>query len=58
MTRAEAERAFGRVVESSQRRDGNLAVTTLVFDIGDQRLAAPTSSKTCWSNTRSHRNRF
>ena len=40
MTRAEAERAFGRVVESSQRRDGNLAVTTLVFDIGDQRLAA------------------
>ena len=40
MTRAEAERAFGRVVESSQRRDGGLAVTTLVFDIGDQRLAA------------------
>ena len=40
MTRAEAERAFGRVVESSQRRDGALAVTTLVFDIGDQRLAA------------------
>jgi len=40
MTRAEAERAFGRVVESSQRRDGNLAVTTLVFDLGDQRLAA------------------
>ena len=40
MTRAEAERAFGRVVESSERRDGGLAVTTLVFDIGDQRLAA------------------
>jgi hypothetical protein len=40
MTRAEAERAFGRVVESSERRDGGLAVTTLVFDVGDQRLAA------------------
>jgi hypothetical protein len=40
MTRAEAERAFGRVVESSERRDGNLTVTTLVFDVGDQRLAA------------------
>jgi hypothetical protein len=40
MTRAEAERAFGRVVESSERRDGGLAVTTLVFDLGDQRLAA------------------
>jgi len=40
MTRAEAERAFGRFVESSERRDGGLAVTTLVFDIGDQRLAA------------------
>jgi hypothetical protein len=40
MTRGEAERAFGRAVESSQRRDGGLAVTTLVFDIGDQRLAA------------------
>lgn len=40
MTRADAERAFGRVVDSSQRRDGGLAVTTLVFDIGDQRLTA------------------
>jgi len=40
MTRAEAEQAFGRFVESSERRDGGLAVTTLVFDIGDQRLAA------------------
>jgi hypothetical protein len=40
MTRAEAERAFGRAVESSERRDGVLAVTTLVFDVGDQRLAA------------------
>ena len=40
MTRAEAEQAFGRAVESSQRRDGDLAVTTLVFDVGDQRVAA------------------
>ena len=40
MTRAEAERAFGRLVESSERRDGGLAVTSLVFDIGDQRLTA------------------
>ena len=40
MTRAEAEQAFGRAVESSQRRDGDLAVTTLVFDVGEQRVAA------------------
>jgi hypothetical protein len=40
MTRAEAERVFGRVIESSERRDGGLAVTTLVFDAGDQRVAA------------------
>ena len=40
MTRAEALRAFGKPVESSDRRDGGLAVTTLVFDVGDQRVAA------------------
>jgi hypothetical protein len=40
MTRVEAERAFGRPIESSQRRDGDFAVTTLVFDAGDQRVAA------------------
>jgi hypothetical protein len=40
MTRSEAERVFGRAIESSQRRDGGLAVTTLVFDVGDQRVAA------------------
>ena len=40
MTRSDAERAFGRAIESSQRRDGGLAVTTLVFDVGDQRVAA------------------
>jgi hypothetical protein len=40
MTRAEAERAFGQPIESSPRRDGGLAVTTLVFDVGDQRISA------------------
>jgi hypothetical protein len=40
MSRAEAEQAFGRAVESSPRRDGDLAVTTLVFDVGDQRVSA------------------
>lgn len=40
MSRAEAERAFGRPIELSQRRDAGLAVTTLVFDVGDQRVAA------------------
>jgi hypothetical protein len=39
MSRAEAERAFGRPVESSQRRDGDLVVTTLIFYSGDQRIA-------------------
>ena len=40
MTRAEAEREFGRPVESSERRDGGLAITTLVFDVADQRVSA------------------
>jgi hypothetical protein len=40
MTRGEAERAFGRPVEISARRDGGLAVTTLVFAAGDQRISA------------------
>jgi hypothetical protein len=40
MTRAEAERAFGTPVESSQRRDGGLSMTMLVFDVGEQRIAA------------------
>ena len=40
MSRAEAELAFGRPIESSQRRDAGLAVTTLVFDLGEQRVAA------------------
>ena len=40
MTRADAERAFGPPIESSPRRDGELALVTLVFDVGDQRLSA------------------
>jgi hypothetical protein len=40
MTRMEAERVFGGALESSERRDAGLAVTTLVFDVGDQRVAA------------------
>ena len=39
MSRAEAERVFGRPFESSQRRDGGLTVTTLIFYSGDQRIA-------------------
>jgi len=40
MTRADAERAFGRPTETSSKRDGGLAVTTLVFSVGDQRITA------------------
>lgn len=40
MTRAEAERLFGRPVQSSERREGGLSITTLVFAIGEQRIAA------------------
>jgi hypothetical protein len=40
MTRAEAERAFGRPAETSERKDGGLAVTTLVFLVSDQRISA------------------
>ena len=40
MSRAEAERLFGRPVETSKKGDGDLAVTTLVFDAGDQRVTA------------------
>src|SRR5258706_4010198 len=36
MTRAEAERAFGRPAETSERRDGGLVITTLVFVVADQ----------------------
>jgi len=40
MTRADAERAFGRPAETSERRDGGLLVTTLVFTVADQRISA------------------
>jgi hypothetical protein len=40
MSRAEAERLFGRPVQTSKKGDGDLAVTTLVFDAGDQRVTA------------------
>ncbi len=40
MTRAEAERAFGRPTETSKKTEGALALTTLVFSIEDQRITA------------------
>ena len=40
MLREDAERAFGRTVERSEKREGTETVTTLVFDVGDQRLTA------------------
>jgi hypothetical protein len=39
MTRAEAERTFGRPAETSERRDGGLSVTTLVFVVADKRIS-------------------
>jgi hypothetical protein len=40
MLRQDAERAFGKPVESSQRRDGVTAVVTLAFVVGEQRISA------------------
>jgi hypothetical protein len=40
MLREEAERAFGKPVERSEKREGGEMVTTLIFDLGDQRLTA------------------
>ena len=40
MLRADAEREFGRPVESTERRDGGIVVRTLVFNVGQQRVAA------------------
>ena len=40
MTRAEAERSFGKPVDTSDRREGSMVVTTLVFVKGDQRISA------------------
>ena len=43
LSRAEAERLFGTPASSSERREGGLLVTTLVFDVGDQRVSADLS---------------
>ena len=40
MTRAEAERAFGRPTESSKRIEGTLVLTTVSFDVDAQRITA------------------
>jgi hypothetical protein len=40
MTRAEAERAFGRPTGTSKRIEGTLVVTTASFDVDDQRITA------------------
>jgi hypothetical protein len=40
LSRAETERLFGIPMSSSERREGGLSVTTLVFEVGDQRISA------------------
>ena len=40
LLRFDAERLFGDPTSSSDRREGGITVTTLVFDVGDQRLTA------------------
>ena len=40
MSRADAEDVLGRAWESSERHEGNLVVTTLVFVAGDERITA------------------
>jgi hypothetical protein len=40
MLRDELESAFGRPTERSEKREGNVIVTTLIFDVGDERLTA------------------
>ena len=40
LLRSEAERLFGRPASSSARTDGGVSVTTLVFNVGDQRVTA------------------
>ena len=40
MSRADVEDALGRAWESSERHEGNLMVTTLVFVAGDERITA------------------
>ena len=40
LLRGEAERAFGKPVSSTERREGGIVITTLVFDVADQRVTA------------------
>jgi len=40
MLREDVELAFGRPVERSEKREGGVVVTTLIFDVGDERLTA------------------
>ena len=40
LSRGETERLFGTPASSSERREGGLAVTTLVFNVRDQRISA------------------
>jgi hypothetical protein len=40
MLREEAERAFGRPVDRSEKREGGVLVTTLIFESSDERLTA------------------
>ncbi len=40
MTRSEAQRAYGKPVNSSERREGSVVITTLVFVSGEQRITA------------------
>jgi len=40
LLRAEAERLFGGPASASDRREGGLTVTTLVFNVADQRVTA------------------
>jgi hypothetical protein len=40
MLREDAERAFGKPVQRSEKREGTETITTLIFDVGDQRLTA------------------
>jgi hypothetical protein len=47
MTRAEALHAFGRPAEASERKDGGLVVSTLVFVVGDQRVSADFVEDVC-----------
>jgi hypothetical protein len=40
LSRGETERLFGAPASSSERREGGLAVTTLVFNVREQRISA------------------